>query len=73
MAVTIVERTASTQDVHFTGRVEALIDSEADLQKPELEAAPPGSVAYTADGALFKMKNNAGQWKDWGVFKEDDP
>lgn len=72
MAVTIVGRTASTQDVHFTGRVEALIDSEADLQKPELEAAPPGSVAYTADGAVFKMKNNAGTWVDWGSFGGDE-
>ena len=71
MAVTIVGRSADTKDVFLTGRVEALIDSEADLQKSELQAAPPGSVAYTADGALFKMKNNAGAWVDWGSYGGD--
>lgn len=71
MAVTIVGRSADTKDVFLNGRVEALIDSEADLQKPELQAAPPGSVAYTADGALFKMKNNAGTWVDWGSYGGD--
>ena len=66
MSVTIVGRSASTTDVHLTGRIEALIDSEADLIQPELQASPPGSVAYSADGALFKVKNNAGAWVDFG-------